>query len=137
MNWGLFFNFSYFCFLISTQLIWFHLSHRSHWTKSSSSLGSVTFWFILFVFLAKVYCFLCLTKAEGCQISLFLGWRHIWVNLYYYSFDIIILKHSGNSQESPTTNYDWNRVVMWFYLDPSTPMMFSLKFPNIVRRRFQ
>ena len=35
-----FFNFSYFCLLISTQLIWFHLSHRSHWTESSLSLIS-------------------------------------------------------------------------------------------------
>ena len=37
---GSFFNFSYFRLLISTQLIWFHLSHRSHWTESSLSLTS-------------------------------------------------------------------------------------------------
>ena len=35
-----FFNFSYFHLLISTQLIWFHLSHRSQWTESSLSLTS-------------------------------------------------------------------------------------------------
>ena len=62
---------------------WLFLGHRSHMSSARRGKRGGGFCHILIslVFMVRIYCFF-LTR-RGSYISLFLGWRHMWIIPYF------------------------------------------------------